>query len=155
MGLKIKSTGLGSGKGWRNEPIRHGLARKGVKTVTKENIIDRLLSAQWASKPVSKGDEPDIIDGKKFYERDGETRLFHQDKIEKKLIKKYPSKSKLIKKVSNEMWKGEHEKYNTYLSNKEIASGKKSNWHKGRIINTKEGTIRDGDGKFVRKVGEE
>ena len=35
MGLKIKSTGLGSGKGWKNEPIRHGLARKGVKTGSK------------------------------------------------------------------------------------------------------------------------
>ena len=31
--VKLKSMGvLGSGKGWRNEPIRHGLARKGVKT---------------------------------------------------------------------------------------------------------------------------
>lgn len=35
MGLRIKSSGLSGNKGWRNEPIRHGLARKGVKTGNK------------------------------------------------------------------------------------------------------------------------
>ena len=35
MGLKIKSSGLSGNKGWRNEPIRHGLARKGIKTGKK------------------------------------------------------------------------------------------------------------------------
>ena len=43
MGLKIKSTGLGSGKGWRNEPIRHGLARKGVKTGVQKLKKDALI----------------------------------------------------------------------------------------------------------------
>ena len=41
MGLKIKSTGLGRGKGWKNEPIRHGLARKGVKTKIDTSLAFR------------------------------------------------------------------------------------------------------------------
>ena len=53
MGLRIKSSGLSGNKGWRNEPIRHGLARKGVKTgeFSKSDVKEYLIYSHWAGDP--------------------------------------------------------------------------------------------------------
>ncbi len=102
MALRLKSSGLGSKKGWILEPIRHGLARKGICTGTKTSSINENGNAVPILIPAPDKNEDREIDRKLLMMGTEESAEFEMKRS--KIIKqKEKDENKLIKqKEKNE-----------------------------------------------------